>query len=169
MTQEIVCRHSQFSLFVAIHGGFNGLNGARGTGLYFDEAEHLLVPADQIEFSAMMWRTIVPGDDDVAFPSKIEIRLFFAATTGTLVRGHVLRGKSVGSQPIQCAQRDLSDAAGKHERQDAPRVTISSALFQRCDGGHAALGTFPAENDTHHGGTETRSKFGIRTYGYPDS
>jgi hypothetical protein len=80
-------------LFVAIYGGFGGLDVARRPGFHFDNAEDVVIPPDQIEVATMIGRAVVPGDDCVASPAKVKVSSFLATSSGKLVRGQVLGRK----------------------------------------------------------------------------
>lgn len=54
MTKEIAGDQPQFSLLVMIHGGFSRLDVSCGAGFDFDEAKDIFVPADKIQFAAMV-------------------------------------------------------------------------------------------------------------------
>src|SRR6267378_6513023 len=62
LAQEVARDQPEFALFVAIHGGFGGLYVTRGAGFHLNKTQRVFVPSDQIQFTAMMWRTIIPRD-----------------------------------------------------------------------------------------------------------
>jgi hypothetical protein len=41
-------------LFVEIYGGFGGFVIMRSSGYHFDKTQDILIPADQIQFAAMV-------------------------------------------------------------------------------------------------------------------
>ena len=57
---------------MAIHGSFGGLEVTRGAGFDLDKTEDFPIPADEIEFAAMMRGVVVAGDDGVAPPAKVK-------------------------------------------------------------------------------------------------
>lgn len=114
MAEEFARNQAQFPLLVAIHGGFGRFYVARGAGLDLDETKFIFVPSNEVEFAAMMWRTVIAGNDDVALPSKIEVSFLFAAAAGALMGWSSLRWKRVRRQPIESPQRDLREATGEH-------------------------------------------------------
>src|SRR5438045_9316525 len=75
--------------FLAMYGGGSRFHVTRGARLHFDEAQHLPVPADQINFPMMARGTKVACDDDVSASPQIEISFFLAATSGHLMSGKV--------------------------------------------------------------------------------
>ena len=72
-------------------------------GLDFDETEHVLVPADQINFSMMPRRAEIARDHDVAAATKVEVGVFLAATAGAKVGGTEITGPLAYCDPIQDA------------------------------------------------------------------
>jgi hypothetical protein len=68
-----------------IDRSFSRLYCVRGAGFDFNEAKHVFVPADEIDFSTAARGAEVAGDDDVAKTAKIEVGIFFAAMTGVEV------------------------------------------------------------------------------------
>lgn len=101
MAQEVAGHQAEFPFLVMIDGGFGRLYVVRGAGFHFNETEYVAVPSDKIEFSAMMRRSIIPRDDDVALAAQIKVSFFFTAASGALVRGTGFWRQSVGCQPIQ--------------------------------------------------------------------
>jgi hypothetical protein len=85
VTQVIAGYGGQGAAFVAVHGGFGGFHVASGAGLDLDEAKHVFVPTDQVNFSTAMRRTEIAGHHDVAMSAKVEVGVFFAAASGALV------------------------------------------------------------------------------------
>ena len=142
LAQKVACHQPQFSLLVVINRSFSWLYVTRSARLDLDKTESVFVPSDKVEFSAMMWRTVVAGNDDIALPPKVEVGRFFAATAGALVRRQVVWRKRAASYPVECSQRGLREAYAKHGSGDITQLTIEGAMSARCDGGHAASGTF---------------------------
>jgi hypothetical protein len=85
---------------MTIYGGFGGLDVMRRPSFHFDKTEDVSLPPDKIEFAAMMWRAVVARDNGVTSPAQVEVSVFLAAPPGTLVRGHILRRKRAGCQPV---------------------------------------------------------------------
>ena len=52
MTQVFPGTGEKFTPFVAIHGGFRRLYIVSGAGFDLDEAQHVLVPTDQVDPAA---------------------------------------------------------------------------------------------------------------------
>src|SRR5208283_3679202 len=102
LAQEVAGNQQQLSLFVAIYGSFGGLHVARRASFHFDNTQDVPIPADQIEFAAIMWRTVISGDHGVSPAAQVEISVFLAPPASALVRGCVLRRKRFRYQPVQC-------------------------------------------------------------------
>ena len=113
MAQEVAGDLAQVVLLFAVDGGFGGLDGARGTGFHLDEAENVFVPADQIEFAAMIGRSVVAGDDNVAEAAEVEVGFFFAAAAGSEVLGGCVGGRifsvsQSSARSVVCVRRPAS-------------------------------------------------------------
>jgi hypothetical protein len=78
LAPEVACHPHQMPSFGLIHRCLGGFHVARRSRFYFDDAQNLAVPADQIEFPAMMWRTKIASYDGLTAPPKIEISFFLA-------------------------------------------------------------------------------------------
>ena len=72
----------------------------RRPSFHLDKTQDVLVPADKIEFAAMIGGAVVARNDGVAPPAQIKISVFLAASAGTLVRGHVFGRKRSCCQPV---------------------------------------------------------------------
>lgn len=105
---------SQFLLFGTVHSRFGRFYIASGSGFHFDKAEDVALPAHQIEFSAMVRRTIVASDDDVALAPEIEVGLFLAAAASALVGRSGVGGKGVTGEPVECAHNCVCEASAEH-------------------------------------------------------
>jgi len=57
-------------LFIAVDGGLGGLEGMRRPGFYFDKTKHVPLPADKVEFAAMVRGAVVARDDRVSAMAK---------------------------------------------------------------------------------------------------
>jgi hypothetical protein len=91
VTQVFPGTGEKFTPFVAIHGGFRRLYIVSGAGFDLDEAQHVLVPTDQVDPAATIRRTEIAGDHDVSPPPQVEAGIFLAATAGTQVIWHFIR------------------------------------------------------------------------------
>jgi hypothetical protein len=85
---------------MTIYGGFGRLDVMRRPSFHFDKTQDVPIPADKIEFAAIMRGAVVAGDDRIAPPAQVKIRVSFAAPAGTLLRGHVLRRERSCCQPV---------------------------------------------------------------------
>ncbi len=70
---------------LAIYRCSSRFDVVRGTGFDLAEAEHIFVPADEIDFAVMPRRAVVSRNHDVSTPAQIEISIFLSATTGAEV------------------------------------------------------------------------------------
>jgi hypothetical protein len=104
----------KFMPFVAIHGGLRRLYVVGSAGFDFNEAQHVLVPTDQIDLPATIGRTEIAGDHDVSPPSKLEVNIFLSATAGAQMIGHVFPGQGFGADPVEDAYCGVSEASGEH-------------------------------------------------------
>src|SRR5438093_141918 len=68
--------------FLAIHRCGSGLHVTRCTGFDLDEAKHIFVPSDKIDFSVMPRGTVISRNHHVPAAAKIEISFFLSTTTG---------------------------------------------------------------------------------------
>jgi hypothetical protein len=90
LAKKVAGNEAEFSFLVSINGGFGGLYVARCSRLDLDKTESVLVPSDEIEFTAMVWGPVVASDDDIALSPQVEVGIFLAATARTLVRRQVV-------------------------------------------------------------------------------
>src|SRR5437867_4078443 len=74
---------------LSIYGSFGGLDVASSASLDLDEAKHVFVPSDEIDFAVMPRGTEISRDHDVAAATKVEVGVFLSATTGAKVGGSV--------------------------------------------------------------------------------
>src|SRR5919197_6771876 len=80
---QIFTRHAaQLALFREIDGGLGRLDLARGAGLDFDEAEHVAVPAHQVNLARPPARAVIARHDHVPHLAQIEVRLLLSAPPG---------------------------------------------------------------------------------------
>ncbi len=66
---------------------FGGLYVARCAGFDLDEAEHMLVPANQVELTSMADGAPVARHNDVSHLAQMEVGLIFASPPGLDVPG----------------------------------------------------------------------------------
>jgi hypothetical protein len=78
--------------FGAIHGASAGFISWLVRVFTFNEAEHLLIPANQVDFASPMRRAEVARNHNVSQATKIEIRSLFASPTNLRVWGHLRAG-----------------------------------------------------------------------------
>ncbi|HSZ61269.1 MAG TPA: hypothetical protein VK828_05710 [Terriglobales bacterium] len=114
VAHEVTRNQNQVPSFGAIDGRLGRFNIARRPRFHFDDAQSVAVPADQIDFPAMMRGAEIPGDNRIASSPKIEIRFFFAAPASPQVRGTLLGRKRFGCNPIEYAQGSLREASSRH-------------------------------------------------------
>ena len=93
----------------------------RGAGLNLNEAKHIVVPSDQVDFSPAARRAEVPRHHGVTELSQVEVGCFFAAASGSVMRSDLLRRQRMGGQPVEQAQDGLCGSAGQFAPGDAPR------------------------------------------------
>jgi hypothetical protein len=65
-----------------IDRSLGGLYIVRGAGLDLDEAEHVFVPTNQVNFSAAAWGAEIARNHYVAETAEVEICVLLAATAG---------------------------------------------------------------------------------------
>ena len=114
MAQVFAGDGEKFPAFVPIHGGFGGLYVVGGAGLDLDETEHVLVPADQVDFAAPVGRAKIAGNHDVAVSPQVEVGVFLASPAGAEVFSDVVRRQGTAGDPVEDANRGVSKAAGEH-------------------------------------------------------
>jgi hypothetical protein len=100
MPQVIACDSGQCPLLVAIHGRFGWLDIASGARLDLDETQHILVPANEVDFSSVMRRPEISRHHYVSTTAQVKVRIFFASLTGALMLRALVRGKGAFRQPI---------------------------------------------------------------------
>lgn len=93
---------------------FSGLHVVRGASLDLDEAQHIVVPADQVNFAVMARRAVITRDHLVAKTAQIEISVLFTALSDTLARSGASRRPALRRKSVQYAKGELSDSSGKH-------------------------------------------------------
>jgi len=108
--------------FLPVHGSFRRLHVARGSGLDFDEAEDILVPADPVNLPMVSSCTVIPRNHHIAESPQIEISVFFAAPSSVLMSGAF--GIPIGRDPVNRPNCQLSEAAGKHRSKLRARARI---------------------------------------------
>ncbi len=101
----------KFFALALVDGGLGGLDRARGAGLDLDEAEHVAIPADQVDLAVTPGRAPVARHHQVTLAAQVKICLFLAAASGFEVRG--LR-RGTPRQPvygIQSSDQPTSEAS----------------------------------------------------------
>jgi len=85
--QTIADHSAQRPSLVSVHRSLSGLHVTRRPGLDFDEAEHVFVPADEINFAVMPRRPKIARHHHVPVTAQIEVGVFFSAAAGAVMRG----------------------------------------------------------------------------------
>jgi len=106
------------------------------SGLYFDETQNAFVPANQIDFAAIVRNPKVCGHESISQILQIEKRLGFTA----FAQGQMLRSSraATAAEPSQSANHELGEPC--HKISDA--IAAVTLIFLRgiaCDDGHATL------------------------------
>src|ERR1041384_5970882 len=95
-----------------IDRSFSRLYCVRGAGFDFNEAQHIFVPADEVNFSTAPRRSEVAGDDDVAKTAKIEIRVLFTAASSMEMDRPFVGYRQFVVEPIKTADDGVRESAG---------------------------------------------------------
>src|SRR5579862_85634 len=101
-------------LLFTIHSGFGWFNVTSRAGFHFHKAQHVFVPSDQVDFTAMMRGTKVPRDHNVAASTQKKVRVFFAALACPLMFGSLVSAQSVIRKPVKSTDSRVSDATAEH-------------------------------------------------------
>ena len=104
---------------MAVYGGFGGLEIACCPGFHFNDTQHVPIPADEIEFAAMVGGAIVAGDDRIAAPAKVKISVFLAAPARAADLAHHFRNRRRGF--VRLAFVQLPSPNGVHQQHAAER------------------------------------------------
>src|SRR5260370_17874732 len=89
----IVANHTpDVVALLAVYGCGGKFYIAGCTSFDFDKTEHVLIPADQVNFSMMPWRAEVAGNHDVSATAQVEVGVLLTAPAGALPGGPILRG-----------------------------------------------------------------------------
>lgn len=134
-TAQIIGNHfAKIAAFLAIDGRLGGLYVARGACFDFDEAQHVFVPADQVDLSVVTWRTEVARDHDVSALAKIKVGVFFATAAGAEMCGS---GFLIRWNAIKKMENGVGEAARKHSsRIDRDGVVVCDVRHRRAVTGH---------------------------------
>src|SRR5437868_2975532 len=84
-------------------------------GLNFNEAKNSRIPAYQIDLASAAWRAIVSCHYRVTLPSQIEVGVFFALRTRTLMLRTIVWRQDASREPVQTLYYSLKKTRGKHE------------------------------------------------------
>ena len=96
----------------------------RGAGFDFDEAEHVFVPADQVDLPGMPRRTKIARHHDVTATPQVEISFFLTAAAGYLVGWSLdIFGGNFADDEVQSAEEGLGDPAREHGLSISPRIS----------------------------------------------
>ena len=106
MAKEVARYQAQLPLFVTVYRRFGGLYVASGTGLDFDEAQHVFVPADQIEFAAAARTAVIAGNDHISLAAEVAVCEILATTAECTIRIPT-PGTGAVAQPIGENQKSL--------------------------------------------------------------
>jgi hypothetical protein len=99
---------------MAVNGGFAGLYVTGGARLHLDEAENVVFPADQVDFSMAARRAEVARDHGVTQPPQMKVGGLFAAASGAVVWGGFGWREGAGGQPVEEAEDGAGGLAGKY-------------------------------------------------------
>ena len=105
----------QFLLFGAVNGGFGGFDIAGGARLDLDETKNIFLPANQVEFAAMIRGAVVAGNDHVSVAAKIEISILFATPSYLLMSGRGIRRERANREPVERAYDGASNLSVEHD------------------------------------------------------
>src|SRR5216683_3885688 len=89
--QIVANHHPDVVALLAVYGCGGKFYIAGCTSFDFDKAEHVLIPADQVNFSMMPWRAEVAGNHDVSATAQVEVGVLLTAPAGALMGGRILR------------------------------------------------------------------------------
>jgi hypothetical protein len=96
---------------MAVHCRLGSLHVNGCSGLNLNKTNNIVVPADQVDFSPLPRRAVVPGHDDVTQPAEMEVSVFLAAPASALMLRLPVRGQSVLRQPVKAADGCVRKAA----------------------------------------------------------
>ena len=85
MAQILAANGKEFLAFLPVNRGFGGLYVVSGASLDLDEAQDVLMPANEIDFAVTVRRTKIAGHHRVPAPSKIEVSVFLTTPAGAQV------------------------------------------------------------------------------------
>src|SRR5579863_331863 len=111
MAKIIAGHRGQRALLVAVNRSFGGLHVVGGARLNLNKTEHIAVPPDEIDFSAMVRRAVVASDHDVSRAPQMKISGLFTAATGYLMSGSIAMRQSAVREPIKNADDRVGQAA----------------------------------------------------------
>lgn len=114
MSKVIAGYGDECALLGAIHGSFSGFDVVRGASFDFDKTEHIFLPADQIDFSAMIGRAEIARDHYVSVTAQIKVSGFFAASADAEMIGGFFGRERVGGEPVEGTNRGVGEATGGH-------------------------------------------------------
>ena len=129
MTQIFATNGEEFPAFLPVDCGFGGLYVVSGAGLDLDEAQDVVIPANQIDFAATVRRTEIAGHHRVFTPSKIEVSVFLTTPAGAQVARTLLGWQGSARNPVKNADRGVCEATGDHRRKRAVFVAPASTLL----------------------------------------
>jgi hypothetical protein len=96
----------------SVYRGFRRLYVPRRPRLDLNEAQHLFVPADQVNFPVMASRAVISCDHYISASPQIEIGVFLSAPASSQMSGTF--GIAVGGDPVNRPKSQLREAAREH-------------------------------------------------------
>jgi hypothetical protein len=103
-----------FSPFMAIDRSLRSFNVFSCPRFNFYETKHILVPANQVDFSAAPRRSKISGNHDVAGTADMKVGIVFSARTDPQMEWRPVRRKSTVGAPVQGFQDDAETSTGTH-------------------------------------------------------
>lgn len=101
------CQSTQSLPLLQVDGELCRDDRATGTGLYFDEAQNVPVPSDQVDIPGQLRCVPTTGDDHIAVPSEVEEGLFLPAQSRSEVRRGGTPRRNAGGQQFHAAHNAL--------------------------------------------------------------
>jgi hypothetical protein len=109
---QVIARHFRyFPPLVPVYGRLRRFHVARGARLHLDEADHIMIPGNEVNLSVAARRAEVARHDRVAELPQIEVSIFFATRSGAKMGRAFIRSEKKLRERIQSADDRSSDAA----------------------------------------------------------
>jgi hypothetical protein len=104
-TSEVVsCNGTQFAALGWVDCCFCWLHIMRSSSFHFNEAQHILIPTNEIDLAAPAVRSIVTGHDDIAKLPQMKISVFLASPSGQLMRREIHAPRHATRNAVQQIQ-----------------------------------------------------------------